>query len=108
MVPKWNYLGKPPLSAAVYTLAYGLAGFLAHHSAGIDGDVHSRRAWVPDRLLDGIFPMALEIPGRGCGCVADCASPDGLRVLCSDCARAAQPVWPMVGVHHRTHARVYV
>src|SRR6478736_6506114 len=92
---------------AVYTLAYGLAGFLAHHSAGADGDGHPRRDWVPDRLLDGILSLALEIPGRGCSCFADCAAPDSLRVLCSGSARATQPVWPMVAIPHRAHARIY-
>ncbi len=106
---EWNLARVEPIvDRAVYTLACGLAGILAHDSVGSDGHRHSDRARVSACLLDRVFPLALEILGRSRGRLAHRAAADRPGFLRADCTRPAQPRRPMVANHNRTYSRVHI
>ena len=72
----------------VYTVvAYGLAGLLAHNSAGRGGNGAVARARASACLLDRVLTLAVEIPDRSHSGATNRVAADGARVLCADCAR---------------------
>src|SRR6266704_1410479 len=92
-----------------YTVCvYGLAGLLADNASGVLRDRPAIDNWFPPRVLDRLFKVALEIPGRGNRRLADRPATNRARVLRSDCFRTTQSVWAMVAIHDRTHAGLHL
>src|SRR5690348_12759210 len=99
---------EPSFRRAGYTLAYGLAGILAHDPLGRGSERHSGCDRVPACLLDCVLTLAVEISGRSPCCPANCAATHCFGLLCFGCAWAAQPARPMVADDHRPHTRVHL
>src|SRR6202035_917312 len=60
------------------------------------------------RLLDRLFPLALEIPRGSDGGHADCAAANGSRILCTCRPRFPEPAGALVAVSDRTHFSVHL
>src|SRR6185437_1520177 len=90
-----------------YTLAYGLAGLLAYDSAGNGCDLHPRCDWVPACLLDRVFELALEVPGRSCGCSAHRSSANGFGFLPVGGSWTTQPNRTLVASGDRPRVGFY-
>src|SRR6266478_1627832 len=60
------------------------------------------------RILADLFPLALEISGRGRGCASHRPAADCARLLCPRGAWFAEPAWPLVGVAHRPHSGLHL
>src|ERR1700681_2466953 len=108
--PHISSVTKPPTRPGlqIESLAYGLAGLLAHPPAVRPGSGHTRDCGTPSSLLDYLVPLALEI-SRGSGlCPSDRATSYSVGFLCPGRARLAQPSGTRLGSAHWTHSGLYL
>src|ERR1700716_1246124 len=85
-----------------------LGSILAHAAVGGGCIQHIAFAGSFDRLLDLVLAVALEVPRRSDGGLADCAAADCTRILCAGGAWAAQPARTLVGITYRAHPGFHV
>src|SRR5579863_3716529 len=85
----------------------GLAGILAYNPAGTGGRGDSCNFGFAHCLLDCLFELALEVPGRSHSGAAYRPSTNRAGILCFGCTRFAQSARTRLAISYWTHPGVH-
>src|SRR5580700_7673856 len=109
--PHWDFAS---CALAILTVLFfdwletdGLAGVLAYNPAGSRGRWRTGYFGFAHCVLDRIFGLALEVPGRSRGGVTDRPSANGAGILRSGRARFSQSPGTRLPISHWAHLGVY-